>query len=205
VPNFYAFYASLLDEKKDYPKGIKTLEKAVEKFKDNSQLKYYLGSLYDRVGRRDDSIDMMKKVLAVEPEHVQAMNFLAFSYAEKSQNLDDAEHMALRAMELQPNDGYILDTVGLVYFKKGETEEAIRYLEAAYKLKPDESIVAEHLGDAYYVFELSDKARDMYIKAMAVEKDEAKINYLRSKIVTMERGPQKNGGRVPASVGGTSH
>lgn len=202
VPNFYAYYAALLDERKEYHKGIKILEAAVNRFGDNTELQYYLGSLYDRVGRRTDSMNMMKKVLAIEAEHVQALNFLAYTYAELSQNLAEAEKMALRAMELQPNDGYILDTVGWVYFKQGQTAEAIRYLEAAHKLKPDESVVAEHLGDAYYVFELSEKAREMYLKAVAVEKDEAKINYLRSKIVSIERA--QKGARMPASVKGVT-
>ena len=82
--------------------------------------------------------------------------------------------MALRALDLQPNDGYILDTVGWVYFRKGEIEEAIRYLEAAHSQKPNEAVVAEHLGDAYYVYELVGKAKEMYQRAVRLETDQGK-------------------------------
>lgn len=197
IPNFYAFYASLLDEKKDYARGVKVLAKASEKFPKSAQLHFYLGSMLDRVGKVEESIVQMRETLAIDKDHVQALNFIAFTYADMNKNLVEAEEMALRALELQPNDPYIMDTVGWVHFKAGRTEEAIRYLEAAQGLKPDEAILAEHLGDAYYVFELADKAREMYLKAVAVETDAKKLATLRNKIVSMDKNQN---GRVPASV-----
>lgn len=196
VPQFYAYYASLLDEKKDFKRGLALMEKASKKFPKSAQVKYYLGSLYDRVSDKEKSISAMKGVLEIDKDHIQALNFLSYTYAELGRELEIAEKMSLRALELQPNDPFIMDTVGWVHFKAGRVEEAIRYLEAAHRLKPDESIVAEHLGDAYYVFELADKAREMYIKAVAVEKDETKKIELRNKIVSIEH-PSK---RSPASL-----
>ena len=73
--------------------------------------------------------------------------------------------MAERALELQPNDGYILDTIGWIHFKKGEVEEAIKFLEAAHKAKSDEAIIAEHLGDAYLRHQMWQKAQKMYQSA----------------------------------------
>ncbi len=197
IPNFYAFYASLLDEKKDYNRGVKVLRTASAKFPQSAQIHFYLGSMLDRVGKTDDSIAEMKETLKIDKDHVQALNFIAYTYAEEGKNLAEAEEMALRALELQPNDPYIMDTVGWVHFKGGRIEEAIRYLEAAQGLKPEEGILAEHLGDAYYVFELADKAKEMYLKAVAVETDEKKLATLRNKIVSMEKNQS---GRIPASV-----
>jgi tetratricopeptide (TPR) repeat protein len=202
VPQFYAFYASLLDEKKEYDRGISVMEKAAKRFPKSAQVRYYLGSLYDRVNNKDKSIQAMKAVLEIDKDHVQALNFLAYTYAELGRELEAAEKMAIRALELQPNDPYIMDTVGWVHFKAGRTEEAIRYLEAAHRLKPDESIVAEHLGDAYYVFELADKAREMYIKAVAVEKNESKKIELRNKIVQIENPSQRSPASMPAATQG---
>jgi tetratricopeptide (TPR) repeat protein len=200
VPQFYAFYASVLDEQHEYKKGVEMLSAATTKFPDNTQLRFYLGSMYDRVGRTDDTISEMRKVIALDANHVQALNYLAYTFSEQGKNLEEAEQLARKAMNLQPNDGFILDTLGWVLFKQGRTEDAIQYLESAFRAKPDESIIAEHLGDAYYVFELADKAKQMYLKAVAVENDQSKINKIRAKIAELETRPQSQ--RRPASASG---
>jgi len=203
APSLYAFYAALLDETKSHDVGVRLLEGAVKRFPENTQLLFYLGNLYDKIGKGEKSVEIMKKVIALDDKHVQALNYLAYTFAEQTLNLEEAEQLALRALDLQPNDGYILDTVGWVYFKKGQTEEAIRYLETAYRQKPNESIIAEHLGDAYYVYELHSKAKEMYLRAVALETDESKANKIRAKIVSVD-GQQKeipsNKERRPASA-----
>lgn len=198
VPQFYAFYASVLDEQKEYKTAAGMLEKAAKKFPDNTQIRFYLGSMYDRMGRQQETIAEMRKILALDQDHIQALNYLAYTYAEMSTNLEEAESLALRAMAQQPQDAYILDTVGWVMFKQGRVEDAIQYLEAAMKLKPEESIIAEHLGDAYYVFELAEKAKQMYLKAVAFESDPSKANKIRAKIINIDASSQQ---RVPASLG----
>src|SRR5690606_18051328 len=76
IPQFYAFYAQILDEKKEYHSGIDILEKATKKFPDNTQIRYYLGSMYDRVGKPEATIVEMRKILDAEPDHVNALNYL---------------------------------------------------------------------------------------------------------------------------------
>jgi tetratricopeptide (TPR) repeat protein len=198
APQMVAYYASLLDETKDYKTGVSVLEGATKRFPENTQLLFYLGNLYDRVQKPQKTIETMKRVIDLDPKHVQALNYLAFTYAETSQNLSEAEDLAHRALDLQPNDGYILDTVGWVYFKQGKTAEAIRFLEAAQRQKPKEAIVAEHLGDAYYVFELVDKARAMYERAAGLEDDPSKVEKIRSKIANIVSPVSRD--RLPASV-----
>ncbi len=200
VPQFYSFYASLLDEEHDFKKGINLLEGAVKKFPENTQLHFYLGSMYDRVGRTADTIAEMRRVLAVDGEYIQALNYLAYLFAEQGKNLEEAETLGRKAMALQPKDPFILDTIGWVLFKKGRTEESIQYLEAAYKLKMEESVIAEHLGDAYYVFELSEKAREMYLKAAATENDPSKASKIRAKISSIDVRVRSD--RKPAAVSG---
>ncbi|MCB0419558.1 MAG: tetratricopeptide repeat protein [Bdellovibrionales bacterium] len=182
MPEFYAFYASILDEMRDYKVAIAMLTKAVEKFPTHTQLRFYLGSMHDRVGDKKKTVDEMKRVVAIDDEHVQALNFLAYTYAELGENLEEAKSLAEKALSLSPNDGYILDTMGWVLFKNGENTEAIRYLEAAFRHKQDESVVAEHLGDAYYRSELAEKAKVMYQKAAALETDLGKKARIREKI-----------------------
>ncbi|MCM2280440.1 MAG: tetratricopeptide repeat protein [Bdellovibrionaceae bacterium] len=195
-PQFYALYASFLDDLKEYEKGIAMLQAAVSKFPEHAQLHFFLGSMHDRLGQTAKTEKSMTRVLEIDANHVQALNFLAYTYAEQNKELDSAERLVRRALELQPNDGYIMDTLGWVLFKKGDTAEAVKVLEAAYKEQPSESVIAEHLGDAYYKLQLPEKAKRMYQRAFETETNDANQRKIRNKIVSIDQQQQSVG--VPA-------
>lgn len=201
IPQFYAIQASLLDEKSEYKKAIAVLEKGAEKFPDNVQLRFFLGTVNDRLGNKDAVLSAMNKVIEMDPNHVQGLNYLAFTYAEADKNLDEAEKLARRALEIEPKDGYILDTLGWILYKKGKFSDSVKILESAYKFQPEESIIAEHLGDAYNKAQLVDKAKKMYQKAAETESDERKVKMIRQKITALEKQEMRlSSDRTPASV-----
>ncbi len=198
-PQVYAMYASLLDEKNDYKAAAKVLEQGLAKFPDNAQLRFYYGTINDRLGKKDVVITEMKKVLELDPNHVQGLNYLAFTWAELNQNLPDAEKLARRAMELEPQDGYVLDTLGWILYKQSKFTEAVKFLEAAHKFQGTVSVIAEHLGDAYYKQSMVDKAKKMYRKAADLESDKHKVQEIRNKITAIEK-QELSTPRLPASV-----
>lgn len=197
LPQIYAMYGSLLDEKKDYVKAIEILESGIKKFPDNAQIYFYYGTVYDRIGKKDKVIEVMKKVVELDPNHTQGLNYLAFTWVELNVNLDEAEKLSRRAVELDPQDGYILDTLGWVLFKKGDKKESMKLLEAANRFQPGVSIIAEHLGDVYRELSMIEKAKRMYEKAKSLEKDDKKIDELTQKIIAVEKQNYPN--RIPAS------
>lgn len=199
LPQLYAYYATLLDEQKQFRKAVGMLNSAVERFPANTQLRFFLGTMQDRVGNTKETISQMNKVLEQDKNHVQALNYLAYTYAELGRNLDDAEKLAARAAELQPNDGYILDTLGWISFKRGRIEDAIRYLEAAYKMRSDEAIIAEHLGDAYLRHQMWQKAQRMYQKASQLESDTGRYEKIQEKLANV-RSQAQLPTRMPAST-----
>ena len=83
--------------------------------------------------------------------------------------------------------------------KKGKTEESIRVLESAFRVLPNEAIIAEHLGDAYLSARLMDRAKNMYLKAIEYESDEKKAQEIRSKITSIQKQEIKRDNRLPAS------
>lgn len=185
----YTLKASLMDDIKQYQEAIQFLLVAEKKFPKNDQIKFFIGSLSDKVGDKNATIKYMLRVLELNTEHIQALNYLAYSYAEIGKKLAVAEKMALKANHLKPNDPYITDTLGWVYFKRGNYKEAVKQLEIAYKLASDQSIIAEHLGDAYYHYELPLKAKWLYQRALELTTSERKRKKLRQKIVTINEGP----------------
>lgn len=198
-PQVYAMYASLLDEKGDFKSAANVLEQGLEKFPENAQLRFYYGTINDRLGKKDVVITEMKKVLAIDPNNVQGLNYLAFTWAELNQNLPDAEKLARHAMELEPQDGYVLDTLGWILYKRNKYPEAVKFLEAAHKVQGTVSVIAEHLGDAYYKQSMVDKAKKMYRKAADLESDKNKVKEIRNKITVIEK-QELSSPRLPASV-----
>jgi Tfp pilus assembly protein PilF len=195
---FYTLYGSLLHEKKEYARAVSALENGAKKFPKNDQIWFFLGSLYDKVGKRKETLDSMEKVLDINPQHYQALNYLAYTWAETGNNLKQAEEYAKRALAVKAEDAYVQDTMGWVLFKQGRIAEAVKTLEVAHKIKPDESIIAEHLGDAYYRAEMPEKAKSMYRKAVELESDPETVRKINSKITLIEESKTPN--RIPASA-----
>lgn len=199
-PQIFAMYASLLDEKGDYKNASATLEQGLKKFPENAQLRFYYGTINDRMGNKDVVVTEMQKVLELDPNHVQGLNYLAFTWAEMGVKLPEAEKLARRALELEPTDGYVLDTLGWILYKQNKFAESIKFLEAAYKHQSTVSIIAEHLGDAYYKHSMVDKAKKMYKKAADLETEPKKVQEIRSKITAIEKQELNGTPRLPASV-----
>jgi len=198
-PSIFAMYASLLDEKADYKEASRILQLGLERFPKNAQLRFYNGTMYDRLGKKEMVIDEMQKVLEIDPNHVQSMNYLAFTWAEMGIKLDGAEELARKALQLEPQDGYILDTLGWVLHKANKTAEAIPFLEAAHRNQSSVSIIADHLGDAYLKQSMVEKAKKMYQRAAELETDRVKAEEIRSKIFALEK-QEALPPRLPASA-----
>lgn len=184
-PQLYQMYAALLEDNKAYDQAMEILTTAIDKFPAQTQLVFLLGSIQDRSGKTDSAIQSMKKVLELDNNHVNALNYLAYTYAERELFLDEAETMVRRALTFKPKDPYVLDTLGWVLYKKGRLAEAVRVLEEAFNSKNDEGIIAEHLGDAYYRNQLPEKAKAMYQRVVDLGNSE-NIEKVRQKIVSID-------------------
>jgi len=146
-----------------------------KRFDGEPRLQFRIGVLYDVLGKRAESIERMKKVIAVNPRDAQALNFIGYSYAEMGINLEEALTYLKRAVEIRPNDGFILDSLGWLYFKLKKYDEAVRYLEEAVSLVPEDSTIAEHLGDVYLARRETKKALAIYRKALAIEPERKEL------------------------------
>ena len=141
----------------------------------------------------------MEKALQLEPENVQAMNYIAFSLAEMNQQLEKAEKLAREAALKEKNDGFILDTLGWVLFKKGNYQEAMHVLEKAHEIQPTVGIIAEHLGDVYSKLKNLSKAQALFQKANDLEIDQVHKKEIEGKLASVEQN-LKNQNRKPAST-----
>lgn len=90
------------------------------------------------------------KALELNAEQPLVLNYLGYSWVDRGQNLERAQKMIVKAVELRPSDGYIADSLGWVYYKVGKYEHAVKELDRAVELLPADPIINDHLGDAFW-------------------------------------------------------
>lgn len=201
-PQTYFLISQIYEDQKDHQKALTVLTEALKKFEKSVAFNYYLGTLQDRLNMKDNMVESMKKVIALDPDHVQALNYLAYNWAEAEKELELAEAYARKAVSKEKTDAYILDTLGWVLFKKGKYKEALKTLDKAHSMQPNASVIIEHLGDIYSKMNQHEKARQMFIRAADVENDSIRKNEIKIKISKIEE--QLNNSRLPSSIGTNS-
>ncbi len=135
---------------------------------ENASVHLSIGNIYSRQGKIDKALDEYKQVIALAPDSPIGYNELAYHYAESGTNLDEGQRHALKAAELAPKDSAILDTLGWVYFKKGNYNKAIKTLKAAVASRQNAPTIRFHLGMAYYKNRNLTKALDEFKYALKI-------------------------------------
>jgi tetratricopeptide (TPR) repeat protein len=162
---FYSILSVLYEEEKDYKAAEDILREGLLVAKDKIEIRYQLGSLFSKTNRIEDSIREMEAILKENPDHADALNFLGYTYAEKGIKLEDAEKMIKKALQLKPGNGYMLDSLGWVYFKQKRFDEALKSLKEAAVALPNDGAITEHLGDVYLALNLREEALNSYRQA----------------------------------------
>ena len=111
----------------------------------------------------------LELALKLEPDQPYVLNYLGYTWIEHGVNLERAKTMVERAVDLRPQDGSIVDSLGWLYFRIGEYEKATRQLERAVELRPQDATINDHLGDAYWQVGRRDEARFQWSRALTLD------------------------------------
>jgi tetratricopeptide (TPR) repeat protein len=125
--------------------------------------------IHDRQGNLDQAEAWYRKVLVQAPGHPDAANNLAFILSEKKGSTDEALELALIAREKAPKNANVLDTMGWIYYQKGNYLNALSELEESLKLNPDSALACFHYGMALYRNQEFKKARQYFRKALDID------------------------------------
>jgi tetratricopeptide (TPR) repeat protein len=138
---------------------------------------YSRGIVHERLKQWDRAEKDLKQALKYQPTNPYILNYLAYSWADQNINLSQAVEMLEKAATLKPDDGAIIDSLGWVYFRKGEYAKAVEKLELAIELMPYDPVINDHLGDAYWKVGRKNEARFQWKRALsfAPEPDLQKI------------------------------
>ena len=174
----------------DSPAAIALLKSAVAAKPDEVDLRFQLGSIYERSGDRKTAEQTFLAILDKNADHAPTLNYLGYMWAESGVNLEKAHEMLSRAVGQEPENGAYVDSLGWVYFRLGKLDLAEKYLTDATRLLPRDATVHEHLGDVLAKRGQRDKALALYRTALTLDPEQKEIEKLRSKIAEIERQPQ---------------
>lgn len=112
---------------------------------------YYARAIsYHQIDTWDPAEADFRRALELNPEQPNVLNYLGYSLVEQRRNFDEALDMIQRAVAARPDSGFIVDSLGWVYYRLGRFEEAVAPMERAVELEPNDPIVNDHLGDVYW-------------------------------------------------------
>jgi tetratricopeptide (TPR) repeat protein len=121
------------------------------------------------------------KALDLRPEEPRVLNYLGYSWIDQGVHLDRARKMIEKAVSKRPNDGYVVDSLGWVFYRLGRYDDAVKHLERAVELRPQDPIINDHLGDAYWRAGRKLEARFQWSHALALGAEEKLIPEIRAK------------------------
>lgn len=121
-----------------------------DEVKKNTQPLYFRGIIYERLKQWEKAEADFLRVLEIEPENADALNYLGYTWVDRGENLERAFEMINKAVELEPQSGAIIDSLGWAHYKLGQYQEAKTQLEKAVELSPSSATIVDHLGDVYW-------------------------------------------------------
>ncbi len=142
--------AQILRDAGRLPEAMAVLDGGLRRYPDNTDLLYDHAMLAEKANRIDLMEKQLRKVIALAPKNQHAYNALGYSLADRNMRLPEAYALISKALELAPEDPFIMDSMGWVQFRMGRLKEAEEMLRRAFAIRPDAEI-AVHLGEVLWV------------------------------------------------------
>jgi tetratricopeptide (TPR) repeat protein len=185
----------LLRGKKRFTEAVDAYDEAIQRFQaagmpERWSLFYSRGIALERSGQWKRAEDDLGRALELKPDQPLVLNYLGYSWIDRGENLERGLKMIEKAVELRPEDGYIVDSLGWAHYRLGDYSSAVQYLEKAIELVPEDPTINDHLGDAYWQNGRPIEARYQWRRALQFGPQEDEIKPIQAKL---------DGGTVPST------
>ena len=166
---------------------MKVLQDAQAKFPDNDSVAFELGTAYDKQKRFGDAEAAFRAVLARDPENAAALNYIGYMLAERGERLDESVNYLKKALQIEPDNGSYLDSLGWAYFKSEKLDLAAENLKRAADQLPANSVIQDHYGDVLTRLGRFDEAIAAYTRALNGDGDSIDKGEVDKKIRTAKQ------------------
>jgi tetratricopeptide (TPR) repeat protein len=177
--NLYRGHDRYADAADAFTVGVKAM---TDDTKADWRIFYFRGVAFERTQRWPEAEADFKRALKLNPNQPQVLNYLGYSWVDMGVNLDEALNMIRTAVDLRPNDGYIVDSLGWAYYRLGRYKDAVEQLERAVELRPEDSVINDHLGDAYWRVDRKREATFQWAHARDLDPDEVELPKILDKL-----------------------
>lgn len=158
--------AHLLRDSGHAADAMKTLQAGLKQFPDNADLLYDYAMTAEKLDRFALMESTLRHMMKIAPDNQHAYNALGYTLAERNMRLPEARSLIEKALQLAPDDPFIMDSMGWVYYRLGNLKQAERYLRSAYELQADPEIAA-HLGEVLWKLGKKDEAQKIWREAIS--------------------------------------
>ncbi len=159
----------------NYQLAKKSLLSALNIDEESRPAKHLLATVHNHLGEWQSSLQLYEDLLLLDENDSQALNNYSYTLAERDMRLNDALEMALKAIELEPENPAFLDTIGWIYYKRNKYEKALHYIEASIRTESENAVVLEHLGDVLIKMDRRVDAMDYYGRALEIDSDNERL------------------------------
>lgn len=166
--------AALYAEVGSVNQGIKVLNEALIEYPDSDALRVNKALLLERDKRSTEAIKEMRAIVGDRPNDPTALNMLGYTLVDRTRNIEEGLDMIRRALELMPDNGAILDSMGWALHRQRRDAEALSYLQRAHERARDPEI-ALHLGDVLAALHRQDEAQKTWEQALVLFPDNADL------------------------------
>ena len=179
--------ASYYKSKAQYHSSLKIYKKILDHYDSNDSDLFLYASNLDKIGKWKEAKILFLELLKKNPNDTFTLNYLSYKLALKNQELDLALELIKKAIDLDPDNGYFLDTLGWIQYKRNDFNSAIYFLEKSVSILPKSAEVIDHLGDCYLMLNRKREAVFEWKKALKYETDKNIIKKIKGKIRKHER------------------
>ncbi len=174
-PDYWFLEARIHEDQGQFDKANEVLDQALERWPENTDLLYAKGIVLDKLDRRDEGIAIMERIISIDPDQADALNYVGYTLADMDKDLERAHVLVSRALELKPDSGYIVDSMAWVLFRQGKLDEAWSEVRRAVDMVDTESAIWEHYGDIAAALGLKDEARSGYKRSLEITPGDAGV------------------------------
>jgi len=174
--------AQILRDARNYEGVVAVLSKALEKMPDSAELLYDRAMAAEKVNRLDMMETDLRRLIKLKPDYAHAYNALGYTLADRTPRIKEAIELLEKALKLEPDDPFILDSMGWALFKAKRYGDAVDYLRRAHAAKPDPEIAA-HLGEALWMKSEKDEARRIWKGSLQVHPDNESLRETTSRLM----------------------
>lgn len=148
--------------------SFQLLEDALQQEPENTDLLYDTAMAAEEMGRTDEMERLLHLLIQLDPEAAHAYNALGYTLADQGQRLPEAQQLIEKALSLRPDDPYIQDSLGWLYYRKGNLPKALQLLQDAYEQRQDTEIAA-HLGEVLWASGQEKEAKAIWLQGLRQE------------------------------------